>query len=93
MAMDERAMERIAESLETIADTLTQWVKLEQQKFEKQFPVRRNPLDIAVNRLPSATDLLKEDQGATGEADIDEWTGERERSVIAKQSSKTSKKR
>jgi len=81
MEKDERAMERMASAFEVIADTLTAWYKLEQQRFEKQFPVKPDARDATITRIPSREDALKEDQGASEEP-TDEWIGLREQELI-----------
>lgn len=87
---DERAMERIADSLESIADSLVQWCKLSQARFDREFPVKRNPLDATITRVPNDEDRLRESLGASEET-LEEWTGEREQRVILEQSSQTRK--
>jgi len=83
-AIDESASheERAVTALESIADALTAWVKLEQQKFDKLYPVKV-PRDATATKLPSEEDRLREDLGSTNEP-LDEWIGLREQKVISK---------
>lgn len=75
------AVERIASAFEVIADTLTAWFKLEVQRFEKQWPVRREPRDAEITTSPDPEEQLKKDQGASEER-IEEWIGLREQEFI-----------
>lgn len=78
---DERAMERIAASFEVIADLMQAWYKLEVQRFDKQYPVKREPQDATVTHVPTAEDELKTSQGASSET-LEEWLGPRESELI-----------
>lgn len=82
-AADTRAMERIATAFETIADTLDAMYKLQQERFDREYPTRF-PKDAVVTRLPTEEEKLARAQGATGESSLDEWMqiGPREREII-----------
>lgn len=71
LAADERAMERIASSLESIAESFGQWVTLQQARFEKEYPVRVSR-DALITHTPSPEEELKEAQGSSDEP-IDRW--------------------
>jgi len=83
---DERAMERIAAAMESIADSYTAMYKLMAEGLDKVFPPKHEPRDAIVTRLLSDEDRLKASQGATGEATIEQWTelGPRERELVEK---------
>ena len=76
--------ERAVRALEGIADALTSWVKLEQARFEKEYPVKVSK-DVTITKIPSDEDRLRESLGDTGEP-LAEWLdiGDREREVIKK---------
>lgn len=86
MERDERAMERIAQAFEVVANTLVAWYKLEQQRFEREYPAHTIARESTFSRIPTAEEELKTAQGATGEKTIDEWMqlGPRERAVVEK---------
>jgi hypothetical protein len=81
---DERAMERVANALESIAESLAAWCILSQARFDRDYPAKREPRDITLTRIPSEEDKIKESQGATEET-TDEWLdiGPRERELLA----------
>lgn len=76
MALDEviNHEERAVVALEVIGDALTQWVKLEQAKFDKLYPVKV-PRDATVTTVKSEEGKLKESLGDTGES-LDDWLGD-----------------
>jgi hypothetical protein len=88
---DERAMARMASAFEEIADTLTAWYKLDQQRFEKEFPVKVKPEDATVTTIASDEDALREAQGASSEP-LEEWTGQREQEFILKRTREAAKR-
>jgi len=83
---DQSAFERMARSMEDIRDVLTHWVNIEQKRFDKEYPAKREPKDATITHIPTAEDRLKEEQGASEEP-IEEWTGLREQEFIARQRS------
>jgi hypothetical protein len=74
---DERAMERIAAAMEAIAESLVALYKLQEARFDKEFPVKREPQDATVTHVPTSEDELKASQGASSET-LEEWIGPRE---------------
>jgi len=90
MARDERAMERIATAVESIADSLADWCKLSQARFDKKYPVKANVRDATITRTPSDEDKLLESLGGTNEP-LEEWVGLREQEVIASEASRPSR--
>lgn len=92
--------ERQVEAMERIADALECWCKLEQQRFDKEYPVKRDVTDATVT-VPETEDerLRKLLHSATPE-EIEEYIGPRELAFLKrpepspqKPSSKRSKKR
>jgi len=81
MARDERAMERIAATLESIAESVAAWCILSQARFDREYPAKREPRDADITRVPSAEDKLLESLGATDEP-LEEWVGLREQQVV-----------
>jgi hypothetical protein len=77
--------ERACLALEAIGDALTGWLKLEQARFDKEYPVK-TPRDAIVTTVPSDDDKLREDLGASDES-LEEWQeiGPREQEVIVKE--------
>ena len=69
--------DRVATALESIADSLAEWCKLSQARFDKEYPVKREPQDATVTHVPTAEDELKASQGASSET-LEEWIGPRE---------------
>ena len=81
--------ERAVRAFEDIAEALTSWVKLCQQRFEKEYPVKE-PREAVVTHVKSEEERLRESQGATGEP-IEQWgelndddLGPRERELLKK---------
>lgn len=76
---DERlvvAFEQIAQALQGLHDT-------GQKEFAKRFPERKEPREAVVTRIPTAEDLIREDQGASDEP-IEEWIGLREQEFLSR---------
>lgn len=80
--------ERACLALEGIATALTEWVKIEAQRFEKEYPPKREPREALVTYIPTEEEELQRDQGASGESQ-DEWIGLREREVLEQSSKKS----
>jgi len=80
--------ERAVRALEDIAEALVSWCKLEQQRFERDFPPRRNPLDVrdaTITHIPTAEEQLKAAQGQSEEP-TEEWIGLREQELLDQRS-------
>lgn len=80
MMRDENSMERMAAAFETIADTVVAMYKLQEQRFDKEYPSKPTPKDATVTRIASDEDKLREDLGDTGEP-LEDWVGPREREL------------
>lgn len=76
--------ERAVVALEAIAVALTLWSKLQQQRFDKEYPVKQ-PREATVTHVKNEEDELLESLGSTGES-LEDWTtlGPREQAVIVK---------
>ncbi len=85
MEKDERAMERIAASLEHISKSLATWLILAQARFEKEYPLKREVRDADITRVPSERDKLLESLGASNEP-LEDWVGLREQELLDKSS-------
>ena len=86
--MDDNREERLTLAFERIADSLVKLATLSENRFDKEYPAKKVPLDVTLTRIPNEEDRIREDQGATGEP-LEEWIGIREKEVIerAKQQS------
>jgi hypothetical protein len=87
-------LDRIACAFERIADSLEEWCKLNQARFEREFPIKPEPKDATITHIPTTEDELRSSQGA-GEEDLSTWTsdvGVREQAIIdrSQQGSKAS---
>lgn len=82
MERDERAMERIATAAESIAEALTMWCKLEQQRFDREYPVK-TPRDAIVTHVKTPEEILRENIGGEPEP-LEEWIGPREQELLKK---------
>jgi hypothetical protein len=85
---DERAMERIATAMESIADSYVAIYKLMAEGLEKFFPSKHEPRESTVTRLPNEEDRLRASLGSTGEQTNEDWMqlGPREREFVEKSS-------
>jgi hypothetical protein len=75
--------ERAVQALESIAEALTLYAKIEGQRYEREYPSKPDARDATITRVQSADDRLRESQGVTGEPE-EEWFGLREQEVIDK---------
>lgn len=77
--MNENQFERLVVAFESLADTMSKW-------YKSAYP-EREPRETVVTRVKTDEDILKEEQGDTGEESLDEWThlGRHEASFAAKQ--------
>jgi hypothetical protein len=75
--------ERAVLALEKLADALTVLATLSQRVVDRDYPVRTEPRDATITRIPTTEDRLRADQGATGETE-EEWLelGPRERELL-----------
>lgn len=71
---------RLLAALESIADSLAEWCKLNQARFDKEYPVKPDVTDAVVTRIPTDEELRRKAQGASDEP-IEDWLtlGPRER--------------
>ena len=70
--------ERAVCALEAIADALTQWVKLEAQRFEHEHPAKPTATDIDLHVPKTEEQKLRELMSASPE-EVEEYVGPRER--------------
>jgi hypothetical protein len=74
--------ERAVVALESIAEALTSWCKLEQQRFEKEYPVKQ-AREAIVTHVQTEEERLRQEQGDTGES-LEEWVGPREQAILSR---------
>ncbi len=90
------AFETIAESISYIAGTVESIAAIAAQDLEKRYPPKRTPAEATVTRLKTEEELLRENQGATGEEKLEDWatlgddptTGPREAAWLDKNKSR-----
>lgn len=89
MERDEQAMERIASAMEVIAESTVAMYKIMEARLEKEFPLKHEPRESTVTRIPTDEEKLRASQGATGEP-LSDWIqlGPREKELVEAESKK-----
>lgn len=73
--------ERYVAAHELLARSLARLADLTENRFNIDFPKKRDPQDVTLTRVPTEEDKLRERQGSSDEP-IEEWIGIREKQVI-----------
>ncbi len=68
---------RIAGALEKLAEEQHKANVIEQARFDKEYPPKKEVQDVTITHIKTEEERLREDQGDTGESD-EEWIGARE---------------
>jgi len=87
----QRDLGRLVDAFEAIADALTAYVKLEQSRFDKDFPQRPGPRDAVVTHIKTEEEKIRERLSGDESESIEQWTslGPREREVVERAGSGT----
>ena len=83
---DERAMEKLARSMERIATVM-------ENRYAQEYPEKRDVRDATITRIPNEEDRIRENHGASSQP-LEEWINElgpREREVLGKETRKKKK--
>jgi hypothetical protein len=85
--MDE---DRLLSALEMIGGAMVSIAKTMELDYQKKWPSKPVPREAEVTYVKTGEEELREDQGQTGEATVEDWTslGPRERAFIAGESKK-----
>lgn len=76
--MDARDELRAVDALEVIGKSLARLADVAENHFNKRYPVKREAPEVTVTHVPNEEDRIREAQGDTGEATVEEWIGNRE---------------
>lgn len=68
----------LAEAQQKLADIAEAQYNLQQQRYDKDFPAKKEPTDATISKVKDGQDEIRERQGSTGEASTEEWIGLRE---------------
>ncbi len=81
--------ERAVRALENIAEALAAWIILQQARFDREYPPKREPIDATVTHRPTEEERLRERIFGT-EQTTEDWLqpGVREREFESRQNSK-----
>lgn len=64
---------RLVEALEGIAESLALWCKLQQDRYNKEYPVKPVPQDAKVTHIANAEDRIRASIGGNSNEPIDRW--------------------
>jgi hypothetical protein len=67
------AFERISEAFDFIAGTIEAMEQRQQREFALRYPPKRQPEPATISHVKTEEELLRENQGQTGERDIRQW--------------------
>ncbi len=79
--MESEIESRLVDALESIADSLAEWCKLNQARFDREYPIRPVASDIDVHVPETEEERLQKLQSALPE-EIEEYVGPRERYIL-----------
>jgi len=72
--MDEELLLRLVKAFEQIAENLGDLSVIQQRRYDRDYPLRKEPREAIVSRIKTEDDLIKERQGNSDEP-IKEWFG------------------
>jgi hypothetical protein len=70
-----------------IAGAFVSIAKTLELDYNRKYPAKKEPRDVDITYIKTEEEQLREDQGSTGEATIEEWVtiGPREQAVLARE--------
>ena len=67
------AFERISEAFDFVAGTIEAMEQRQAREFSLRYPAKRVPEPATISHVKTEEELLRENQGQTGERDIRQW--------------------